>query len=205
MLTTGITRFNLNPTLIAIGGSSAGGNLAAVMTHKLLTHNSDHPENPLPFFKAQLLIVPVTDNTASIWNNESWRDFEFTPALPAKKMEWYRNHYLPDERRRGEPEASPLFYTDNAGGVKERWRRLPKALVVVGELDVLRDEGVAYAQRLMKNGVEAQLKVMKGMPHPFLAMDGVLKQGRDTISYMVEMLNEVFVKFRVCDGSALSR
>jgi acetyl esterase/lipase len=194
MLTTGINEFNLNPTLIAVGGSSAGANLAAVMTHKLLTHNFNHPKDPLPFFKAQLLIVPVTDNTASIWNNDSWRENEFSPALPAAKMLWYRNHYLPDERMRGEPEASPLLYSDDASGVKERWRRLPRALVVVGELDVLREEGVAYAQRLLKNGVGVQLKVMKGMPHPFLAMNGALQQGQDTISYMVQILSGVLRK-----------
>jgi acetyl esterase/lipase len=194
MITTGSAQFNINPNHIAIGGSSAGGNLAAVMTHKLITYNYEHPEYPLPLLKAQLLIVPVTDNTASIWNNNSWRENEFTPALPAAKMEWYRNHYIPEERKRGECEASPLFYSDNAYGVKDRWNKLPRALVVVGEVDVLREEGIAYANRLSKHDVGVELKVMKGMPHPFLAMDGVLQQGQDTISYMVQTLNEVFGK-----------
>jgi acetyl esterase/lipase len=194
MITTGINQFNIDPIRIAIGGSSAGGNLAAVMTHKLITHNFEHPENPFLLPEAQLLIVPVTDNTASIWNNNSWRENEFTPALPAAKMEWFRNHYIPEERRRGEPEASPLFYSDNAGGVTDRWKLLPRALVMVGELDVLREEGIAYANRLSKHGVDVELKIMKGMPHPFLAMDGVLQQGRETISYMVQTLTETFGK-----------
>jgi acetyl esterase/lipase len=194
MITAGVKQFIVNPTHIAVGGSSAGGNLAAVMTHKLLTHNFDNPGNPFPLPKVQLLIVPVTDNTASIWNNNSWRENEFTPALPAAKMEWFRNHYIPEERRRGESEASPLFYSDNAGGVKDRWKLLPRALVVVGELDVLREEGIAYAKRLTKHGVSVELKIMTGMPHPFLAMDGVLPQGRDTISYMVQTLIEAFGK-----------
>ena len=63
---------------------------------------------------------------------------------------------------------------------------------MVGELDVLRSEGVAYAEKLTKAGLSVDLKVMKGMPHPFLAMDGVLQQGRDTITYMVEALKEAF-------------
>jgi acetyl esterase/lipase len=101
------------------------------------------------------------------------------------KMLWYRKHYLPDEKTWAEPEASPLLYKDG-------WEKQPKALVVVGELDVLRSEGEAYAEKLRKAGVEADLKIMKGMPHPFLAMDGVLQQGRDAIMFMVEKLIEAF-------------
>jgi acetyl esterase/lipase len=100
-------------------------------------------------------------------------------------MMWYRHHYLPDGNTWKEPEASPLLYEDG-------WGEQPKALVVVGELDVLRSEGEAYAEKLRRNGVHAELKIMKGMPHPFLAMDGVLQQGRDTITFMVEALKEAF-------------
>jgi len=101
---------------------------------------------------------------------------------------WYRWHYLPDEKTWGEPEASPLLYGEEDG----RWGKLPKALVVVGELDVLRSEGEAYAEKLERNGVRADLKIMRGMPHPFLAMDGALQQGRDAITFMVEALKEAF-------------
>lgn len=100
-------------------------------------------------------------------------------------MLWYRNHYLPDEKTWGEPEASPLLYEDG-------WEAQPKALVVVGELDVLRTEGELYAEKLRGAGVEVDLRIMKGMPHPFLAMDGALQQGRDTITAMVEKLVEAF-------------
>lgn len=150
------------------------------MCHKALSSPS-----LVPKFKAQLLIVPVMDNTATTSNTVSWKENEFSPALPALKMLWYRNHYLPDEKSRAEPEASPLLYD---GG----WEEQPRALVVVGELDVLRSEGEKYAQKLKDAGVEADLKIMKGMPHPFLAMDGVLQQGRDTITFMVEVLREAF-------------
>lgn len=102
-------------------------------------------------------------------------------------MLWYRKHYLPDEKTWAEPEASPLLYQD-----EESWKKQPKALVVVGELDVLRSEGKAYAEKLRKAGVAVDLKIMKGMPHPFLAMDGALQQGRDTITFMVEKLVEAF-------------
>ncbi|KUJ12336.1 uncharacterized protein LY89DRAFT_688084 [Mollisia scopiformis] len=177
---TGSFLLSLDLSKAAIGGSSAGGNLAAIMCHKALSSPS-----LVPRFKAQLLIVPVTDNTALTTNNASWKENEFVPALPALKMLWYRNHYLPDEESWKEPEASPLLYESG-------WEEQPKALVVVGELDVLRTEGEEYAGKLRKAGVEVDLRIMKGMPHPFLAMDGVMRQGAETITAMVEMLVEVF-------------
>lgn len=125
------------------------------------------------------------DNTATVENNISWRENHFTPALPAEKMLWYRRHYLPDPKNWAEPESSPLFYEDG-------WKEQPPALVIVGELDVLRTEGELYAEKLTEAGVKADLKVFKGMPHPFLAMDEALQQGRDTITLMVEALKEAF-------------
>jgi acetyl esterase/lipase len=176
----GATLLSLDLSKSAIGGSSAGGNLTAVMCHKALVSPSS-----VPNFSLQLLSVPVMDNTASPSTNSAWRENEFTPALPAAKMLWYRQHYLPDESTWAEPEASPLFY-------KDEWERQPRALLVVGELDVLREEGVMYAEKLMKAGVKVDVKLFKGMPHPFLAMDEALQQGRDTITAMVDALKDVF-------------
>jgi triacylglycerol lipase len=175
----GPSALSINPSRIATGGSSAGGNLAAIMTHKALTLS------PPVHFKAQLLSVPVTDNTALVSNNESYRLYEHTPALPALKMIWYRDHYLPNEADRTNPEASPLFYNGE-------WAQLPPALVMVGELDVLRTEGEQYAAKLQKAGVEVDLQVMKGMPHPFLAMDGVLSEGKRCITLMCDALRKAF-------------
>lgn len=109
----------------------------------------------------------------------------FDNLLLTNLLHRYRKHYLPNEKTWADPEASPLLYPSG-------WEKQPKALVVVGELDVLRSEGEAYAEKLSAAGVEADLKVMKGMPHPFLAMDGVLQQGRDTITFMVEALKGAF-------------
>ena len=125
------------------------------------------------------------DNTATVQNTPSWKENQFSPALPAEKMLWYRRHYLPDPEGWADPQASPLL---NVGG----WEEQPRALVVVGELDVLRTEGEEYARKLREAGVETELRIWKGMPHPFLAMDGVLAQGRETITGMVEGLKSVF-------------
>jgi len=170
---------NLDVNRFAIGGSSAGGNLTAVVCHKALSSTN------VPKFNVQLLIVPVTDNTATVENTASWKSSEFVPALPSEKMLWYRRHYLPDPTTWELPESSPLFYRDG-------WEKQPSALIVVGELDVLKDEGVAYGKKLTDAGVEVDLKIMAGMPHPFLAMDGALQQGRDAITYMVEALKKSF-------------
>ncbi|KAL5332749.1 alpha/beta hydrolase fold-domain-containing protein [Aspergillus crustosus] len=179
LVSDGPAALNINISKLATGGSSAGGNLAAIITHKALTLS------PPVKFLAQLLSVPVTDNTAWVSTNDSYRSYEFAPALPALKMLWYRKHYLPNEKDWSHPEASPLFYTGD-------WSALPRALIMVGELDVLRKEGEQYGEKLQRAGVEVDLQVMKGMPHPFLAMDGVLKEGKRSITLMVHLLKEVF-------------
>jgi acetyl esterase/lipase len=142
------------------------------MTHKALSRQIQ--------FTKQILIVPVMDNTATIDNNWSWRDFQHTPALPAAKMLWYRNHYLPDQKDWANPEASPLLYDH------DNWSGLPSAVIIVGELDVLRAEGEQYAEKLRKAGVDVDLHVMQGMPHPFLAMDAVLEAGKRAITLLCE-------------------
>ncbi|PLN80083.1 alpha/beta hydrolase fold-domain-containing protein [Aspergillus taichungensis] len=179
LIAEGPARLGVDTSKMATGGSSAGGNLAAIITHRALTLS------PPVHFLAQLLSVPVTDNTATVANNDSYRRYEHTPALPAPKMIWYREHYLPNEADRTHPEASPLFY-------KGDWSKLPRALVMVGELDVLRTEGEQYAEKLAQAGVPVDLQVMKGMPHPFLAMDGVLQEGKRCITLMCDLLKDVF-------------
>lgn len=136
-----------------------------------------------PHFSLQLLSVPVTDNTADVDNNESWRENQHTPALPAPKMLWYRNHYLPNKADWPHPEASPLFWEGD-------WSRLPPACLVVGELDVLRSEGEQFAKKLEDSGVKAEVNVMKGQPHPFIAMDAALEAGSRAITIFCDALHK---------------
>jgi acetyl esterase/lipase len=174
----GQNRLNLDLSKVAIGGSSAGGNLAAVMTHRALSRNIT--------FALQLLIVPVMDNTATVDSNETYRDFEFTPALPAEKMLWYRRHYLPNTADWANPEASPLFYP------VENFAKMPPAVVIVGGLDILRSEGESYARKLKAAGVKEEVHVMEGMPHPFLAMDAVMSAGKEAITILCDSLAKAF-------------
>ncbi|KAI0275098.1 alpha/beta hydrolase fold-domain-containing protein [Gloeopeniophorella convolvens] len=161
----GATKINIDPKRIAVGGSSSGGNLAAVLTHKAAQL---YPQIPLVF---QLLIVPVTDNTASASGvpHASWRENENTPWLSPAKMMWYRRQYLPQEQTWARWDASPLLALD------VMFRKVPKAWVAVTELDVLRDEGIAYAEKIRAAGISAEVKIYKGAPHPIMAMDGTYR------------------------------
>ncbi|KAF4119549.1 Acetyl esterase/lipase [Geosmithia morbida] len=165
---------NIDTTKMATGGSSAGGNLAAVMCQRTVDRGT-------PRFSLQLLSVPVTDNTADVTTSDTWREYQHTPALPAPKMLWYRKHYLPNEADWAHPEASPLFWQGD-------WSALPPACTVVGELDVLRGEGEQFSQKLRDSGVSAVVHVMKGQPHPFIAMDAVLEAGSRAITLFCEAL-----------------
>lgn len=157
---------------MATGGSSAGGNLAAIMCQRAAARGS-------PSFSLQLLSVPVTDNTADISNNRSYSENQHAPSLPADKMLWYRRHYLPNEGDWAHPESSPLFWEGD-------WSKLPHAIIVLGQLDVLRDEGAKFGEKLESSGVRADVHILKGQPHPFLAMDGVLEAGRQAITWFCE-------------------
>lgn len=134
---------------MAVGGSSAGGNLAAIVAQRSLVRGG-------PRFLLQFLSVPVMNNTATTSNSKTYQAYEFTPALPAEKMLWYRRHYLPNEADWADPEASPLLW-------ERDWSRLPPALVIVGGLDVLSGEGEQFAEKLKAAGVKVDLTVMKGV------------------------------------------
>lgn len=136
----GATYLHLTPRKIAIG------NLAVIISLRASAHASN-----LPPLIAQLLVVPVTDNTTSTTTNCTYKSAEVTAALPTAKILWYRRHYLPREADRADPEASPLLYPDGSN-----WARHAKD----------------YARKLEEAGVPVELKVIMGMPHPFLAMDG---------------------------------
>ena len=127
---------DIDNTKVCPAGSSAGGNLTAVMTHK---YAASEFSKSLPPLKYQMMVVPVTDNTATKDTQPSWGENEKTPQLPATKMLWYRKIYLPEARETlGTPESSPLFYPN------ESFKNLPPAFIAAAECDVLRSEAEAY-------------------------------------------------------------
>ncbi|KAH8120164.1 lipase/ esterase [Phellopilus nigrolimitatus] len=177
------SEFNVDVSRFAVGGSSSGANLAAVLTHKAAL---SVPPIPLTF---QLLVVPVVDNTASTSGQPylSWKENQNTPSLTPARMLWFRDNYLPDAEDRKNWDNSPIFAPD------ESFKNVPDAWIAVGELDILRDEGIAYGEKLEKSGRKAEIKIYKGSPHPIMAMDGiVLKSGRDLIADAAQALERAF-------------
>jgi acetyl esterase len=154
----------IDPARIAVGGDSAGGNLAAVVAQMA----RDRGGPPLVF---QLLIYPVTDYS---FDTVSYRDNAEGYLLTRDSMEWFWAHYLPDAAAGREPYASPLQAKDLRG--------LPPALVITAEYDPLRDEGEAYAERLRAAGVTATTRRYDGMIHGFFQLGGVLEQGKAAVA-----------------------
>ena len=169
-------RINGNPGLIAVGGDSAGGNLAAVVA--IMARDQDGPS-----LKYQLLMYPPTD--VSSCDTGSYRDCADGYFLTKADGEWFGAQYLNCEDDRLNPLVSPLLAPNLSG--------LPPALVIVCEFDVLRDEGESYAKRLKKAGVSVKCTRYKGMIHGFLSMDGFLDQARSGIDEASAALREAFL------------
>jgi acetyl esterase len=148
---------------LAVGGDSAGGNLAAVVAQMARERGG-------PAIAYQLLIYPAVDarmTTASITENGD--GYLLTKGF----MEWFYGHYLPKESDADDPRASPARAESLAG--------LPPALVLTAEFDPLRDEGEAYAAALRKAGVDATAKRYDGMIHGFMQLGGVMDRTGELI------------------------
>jgi acetyl esterase len=140
------------PDRIAVGGDSAGANLAAVTALRA----RDRGEVELAF---QLLIYPRVDMTDH--QTQSWKDLDGF-LLSRTTADFFRSGYLPDPELYGHPYASPLLAADH--------RRLPPALVISAEFDPLRDEGEAYARKLQAAGVPARFVRYSGVVHGFFGL-----------------------------------
>ena len=144
----------INPDRIAVGGDSAGGNLAAVVSQ----------QRPVPLV-FQMLIYPATDMTQSF---ASHQENAAGPVLTKGAMAWFIGHYMPKGSDLKDPLASPGFSPDNL------LKGAPPALVITAEHDPLRDEGEAYGRRLIENGVPTSIIRYNGMFHSFFGMAGLL-------------------------------
>lgn len=146
---------------VAVGGESAGGNLAAVTALRA----RDEGLAP-PVF--QMLIYPMTN---AAFDTPSYQ--ENADAIPLNKpmMEWFWGHYLQNPEDAQNPYASPLRAPDLSG--------LPPALVVTAEVDPLHSEGVAYAQRLQEAGVNVTHHHYDGVMHEFFSMAAAVGKARE--------------------------
>jgi len=166
----------IDPARLAIGGDSAGGNLAAAVSIWARDHGG-------PKLHLQLLAYPVTDAVARA---ESYRRYEDGYGLNATTMEWFFDHYTPDKGARDDWRVSPLRAASLAG--------LPPALVVTAGYDPLRDEGRAYAFRLQQEGTLADLVEFGGMLHGFLSSPMLLHGARRGTTLCAAALREALVQ-----------
>jgi acetyl esterase/lipase len=145
-------RFGIDGTRLAVGGDSAGGNLAAVVS--LLTR-----DRGAPGLRAQLLLYPALDCGMK---QPSYRRFAEGHLLTEATMRWFANAYLRGPQDVDDWRVSPLRAADLSD--------LPRAYVLTAGYDPLCDEGIAYARRLREAGVEVEHRHMPGQIHGFLLM-----------------------------------
>ena len=158
-----------DPERLAIGGDSAGANLAAVVTQS----------GRFPF-RFQLLVYPVTDVRGG---TASYEELAEGFGLTREGMQWFLEHYLSGgEGGPSDPRVSPLLAEDSALAAS------PPTLVITAELDPLRDEGEAYSDRLHAVGVAAKATRYDGMIHGFFAMGEFLSAGRRALTQAADAL-----------------
>jgi acetyl esterase/lipase len=163
------TRLGADPARLAVGGDSAGGNLAAVVAQRAAREGG-------PALALQLLLYPAVDRTTPYPSLELFADGFF---LTRAEIDWFdRNYASPDDR--GDPRRSPIRGADLSG--------MAPALVVTAGFDPLRDEGEAYAAAMAAAGTEVRLRRHPGMLHGFVNMIDLSRSAR---AALVEVADEV--------------
>lgn len=144
-----------DPDSLTVAGDSVGGNMTAAIT--LMAK-----ERKGPTIRQQLLFYPVTDAS---FDTESYHQFATGYFLRRDAMIWFWDQYTTDPGQRDEITASPLRAS------LEQLKGLPRALVITGEADVLRDEGEAYANKLREAGVQVTAARFQGIIHDFVMLN----------------------------------
>ena len=168
------TELGGDPGRIAVGGDSAGGNLAAVVA--LLAREKGGPK--LCF---QLLIYPCV---APEPETPSHHQFAEGYLLTRKTITWFFKQYLRSSKDTLDPRYAPLEEKDLSS--------LPPSLVIVAGFDPLRDEGVDYAKALIEAGNKVTLSNYEGMIHGFYLMGGMIDKANQAIEESAQHLKEAF-------------
>jgi len=163
-------RLGVDPARLAVGGDSAGGNLAAVVS--IAARNAGQPA-----IRFQLLIYPATDmrrqHPSHTTNGQGY-------LLTSDTMAYFHDHYIDDARHDLDWRASPLLCEDLS--------QLPPALVLTVGYDPLRDEGIDYAQRLSQAGVRCTLASFERQIHGFITMGRVIDEARSAVAICASTL-----------------
>lgn len=146
---------SLDPSRLAVAGDSVGGNMAAAVT--LMAEERGGPK-----IDYQVLFYPVTDAN---FDTQSYQQFATSIWLTREAMKWFWDNYLPDKEARKQPTASPLQASI------DQLKGQPPALIITDENDVLRDEGEAYAHKLIQAGVNVTAVRYLGTIHDFVMLN----------------------------------
>jgi len=169
----------VDPAHLVVVGDSAGGNMVAAVT--LLAKERGGPK-----IDFQVLCYPVTDAN---FETQSYRTFADGYWLTCEAMKWYWDSYAP-ESARNQPTATPLRAS------LDQLRGLPPALILTNENDVLRDEGEAYAHKLMAAGVEVAATRYVGAIHGLVLLNPITQTppARAAIAQVTDILRNVFAR-----------
>lgn len=162
---------NGDPARVAVGGESAGGNLATVVAMMARDKKA-----PLPVH--QLLVYPVVNDDM---NTPSYQQYAAAKPLNKPMMAWFFKHYGGDPKN---PYALPMKAATLSG--------LPPATVITAEIDPLLSEGKAYADRLKKDGVKVKYKEYKGVAHEFFGMGAVVPAALEAEQFAANELKAAF-------------
>nr|MDQ2997495.1 alpha/beta hydrolase [Chloroflexota bacterium] len=163
----------VDPKRVAVGGESAGGNLATVTALLARDRGVAMPVH-------QLLVYPITNYA---FNTPSYQAFVDAAPLNTPLMRWFFGHYLRSAADGTSPYVSPL---------RANLRGLPPATVITAEVDPLRDEGEAYAERLKAAGIPATLTRYMGVTHEFFSMAGVIDKAKQAVMEAAGGLRSAF-------------
>ena len=169
-------KLKVDRTRIAVGGDSAGGNLAAVVA--LMARDMGGP--PIAY---QLLVYPATDQRCEFPSHER---NGVGYLLTKEGIRFFRSGYLPNPKDRTDWRASPLLAVSHAD--------LPPAFVLTAGYDPLVDEGRAYAERLAQAGVEVTYREYSDMVHGFVLFGGVVDAANAAVAECCERLRGAFEK-----------
>jgi acetyl esterase len=160
-----------DPARIAVAGDSAGGNLATVVCQLARDGGVRTPA-------FQALLYPTVD---LFTEHRSWETFAEGFFLTRPTMRWFRDHYVPLAAERGDPRASPIL-----GNL----RGLPPAYLAISGFDVLRDEGLEYAERLAAAGVAVTLRREASLIHGWVSMIGTIREARRAFDDLAAALRD---------------
>jgi len=153
----------IDPNRVAVGGDSAGGNLAAVVSQMANEAGGPH-------IGYQLLVYPVTNIYAKTASRQKFAEGYF---LELETMTWFEDQYMNTKSDAADPKASPL---------NGKLEGLPPARIVTAGFDPLCDEGKQYADALKASGVEVEYICHEDLVHGFFQMSGVLDVAREAVT-----------------------